>query len=192
MKRIHAIGEGHGDAMAMPSLLWRILRHLDRQDRWLVNKMVARLPRSQLVQEASASPHRTARVDGLEKALGLARAARADALVILADADDDCPATFGASAMSLIGERLPAAVVMAVREFEAWLLHTFPVAERERHEIGRIDEIRDAKGALAKMVPGYKPTMHQQELVRRIEVDDLRTRSPSFDKLVRDLERLTG
>ena len=44
---------------------------------------------------------------------------------MLVDADDDCPATFGPAATEIIRRRTAGAAVMAVREFETWLLMTF-------------------------------------------------------------------
>jgi hypothetical protein len=190
MKRIHAVAEGHGDFEAFPALLYRILDHLGRLGSWLVNKPVARLPRSVLVDESVPSPRRPPAVPGFDKAIGLARASRSDALVVLVDSDDDCPATFGPAGTARICARLPG-VAMAVREFETWLLLTFSAAELQKHRIGVAERKRDAKGALRRLVPGYAPTTHQAGLVRRIDVGALRQRSASFDKLVRDVDSIT-
>ncbi len=80
---------------------------------------------------------------------------------------------------------------MAVREFETWLLLSFSDADLKRARIRDAGSKRDAKGQLAKLVPRYAPTTHQLELARRVDIHRLRGRSRSFDKLVRDVDRVT-
>jgi hypothetical protein len=50
---------------------------------------------------------------------------------------------------------------------------------------------RDAKSELRKLVPGYAPTIHQLDLARQVDIERLRRASDSFDKLVRDVDRMT-
>lgn len=191
MKRLHAVVEGHGEVEAVPALLFRVLDHLGRTSAWVVNRQVARLPRSLLVDQSVPGPERPPRPDGLEKAIGLALANKADALVVLVDADDDCPASFGPPGTEIVERRIAGAAVMAVREFETWLLLTFPDSRLRAKAIHAPEAKRDAKGALRRLVPGYAPTTHQVEVVRRVDVARLRRRSMSFDKLVRDVEVMT-
>ncbi len=51
---------------------------------------------------------------------------------------------------------------------------------------------RGAKGTMKKLVPDYSPTVHQLEETRRINIAFLRSRSQSFDKLVRCIASLCG
>ena len=53
---------------------------------------------------------------------------------------------------------------------------------------GRLSTIQEE---LRKLVPNYKPSVHQLAVTRRIDVAALRVRSDSFDKLVRDLAALS-
>jgi hypothetical protein len=73
---------------------------------------------------------------------------------------------------------------MAVREFEAWLLWGYSDAELTKIKASNPDLIRNAKGKLEKLVAGYGPTTHQLALTRNIDIQRLRARSRSFDKLV--------
>lgn len=189
-KRLHLVVEGHGDVSAGPNLVARVLAHLGRSG-WFVNSPASRLPRAQLVNESAPSPNRPPLSNGLDRALGMAKAARADALVVLVDSDDDCPAAFGPPARLRLEAQMPSAAVMAVREFETWLVLSRPLAELARAGIRDAERKRDGKRMLERLVPGYLPTRDQGELARLIDVEELRRRSRSFEKLVRDVERLT-
>jgi hypothetical protein len=81
---------------------------------------------------------------------------------------------------------------MIVREYEGWLLQSFSEVELASAGVVNPERIRGAKGALKRLVPGYKPTTHQLEITRAIDIQQLRKRSDSFDKLVRSLAALFG
>jgi hypothetical protein len=91
------------------------------------------------------------------------------------------------SVASTQGRPTPTAAVMGVREFEAWLLWGHSDAELAKVKASDPDRIRNAKGKLEKLVSGYEPTTHQLEQTRQIDIQRLRKRSRSFDKLVRTL-----
>jgi hypothetical protein len=76
---------------------------------------------------------------------------------------------------------------MIVREYEAWLLFTFSETQRSRIDATAPERIRDAKGKLKRLAPRYKPSTHQLEMTRKIDIASLRLASDSFDKLVRSL-----
>jgi hypothetical protein len=83
-----------------------------------------------------------------------------------------------------------------VREYEAWFL---AAAESLRGRRGLPSDLeapatpeafRDAKGWLGDRMPrGYSPTADQPALTDLFDLERAR-RSPSFDKLVRELTRL--
>jgi hypothetical protein len=190
-RRLVCIVEGKGEVQAVPNLCARILVSLSAHQ-WFVEKEPIRRPRGQLVDERVKSPRRPCRQDGVHKALEIAAARRPDAILVTCDADDDCPGVWAASVASTQGRSTPTAAVMAVREFEAWLLWGHSEAERARIKASDPDRIRNAKGRLEKLVVGYEPTTHQLALTRNIDVHRLRARSRSFDKLVRTLGTLCG
>lgn len=190
MKRLHLVVEGHGDVTAAPILARRVIMASNIQG-WLVNQRGSRLPRSSFVDETRPSPKRPPMQKGLEQAAGMALAARASAMLLLTDEDDDCAAFFGPPASKALSTRLPAAAVMAVREFETWLVLSRSPTDLEAAGI-KNPMRRDAKSALRTLVPGYLPTVHQAELSSVVDVGALRSRSRSFDKFARSIESLCG
>ena len=81
---------------------------------------------------------------------------------------------------------------MIVREYEGWLLHTFDEQQLAAIGVPAPDKVRGAKEKLKQLVPGYKPTTHQLEITRQIDIERLRQNSDSFDKLVRALAGIFG
>ena len=125
------------------------------------------------------------------------------AILILRDADDDCPAQ-AAPALLARAERvarpIPVSVVFAKSEYESWFL---AAAQSLRGGRGIADDatapddpeaIRGAKEYLEQrcMLPRatYSPTVDQPALTGRFSFEEARQACPSFDKLWRDLERL--
>lgn len=138
-------------------------------------------------------PKRRCREEGVTRALALARTRKPDAVLLLCDEDDDCAAVWGPDATRVMGRVVPgAAAVMAVREYETWLLLTRDDKALSAAGIHQPDRVRDAKKSLSALVPGYLPTTHQLSETRGIDVAFLRTRSKSFDKLVRSIAALCG
>jgi hypothetical protein len=189
-KRIVCVVEGKGEVKAIPNLCARVLKLLDVSD-WYVDPEPIRQPRSRLVDERVPSPLRPAREGGFDDAVQLAlRSRRANGVLVLCDSDDDCPATWGTVASARLGQHCRGAAVMAVREYEAWLLHGLARAASLRAP--QIDAKRDAKGLLRRYVPGYRPNLHQLEITRELDIGRCWARSDSFDKLVRSLAAITG
>lgn len=184
--RLVCIVEGKGDVQAMPDLCARILFSL-AASQWVVDKNPIRRPRSQLVDEKTKSPNRPCKQDGVAKALAMAAARHPDAVLVTCDADDDCPGVWAQSIVSAQGRSTPTAAVMAVREFEAWLLWEYDDKDLAKVKASDPERVRDAKGRLQRLVAGYDPIAHQLELTHRIDMQYLRKRSRSFDKLVRTL-----
>jgi len=92
---------------------------------------------------------------------------------------------------------LPAGIVIANREFEAWSLAAAESLAGRRglrpdlQAPADPESIRDAKGWLSqRMSARYSGTIDQPALAATMDLALARERSPSFDKLVRDLERL--
>jgi len=157
------VGEGRGEVTALPSLAARILR--DARIDWKVGREIIRLPRGLLVEESTKGPRGGPKAAGFEKAVAVARAKGAQALLVLVDADDDCPAHFGPAAEGLFAG-MRGAAVMALREYETWLVLSQPTERLLRAGIKQPEANRDAKKLLGRLVPGYLPTTHQLELTR--------------------------
>lgn len=189
MKRLVCIVEGQGEVTAIPSLCARVMSHLGIQG-WVVDKEPIRRPRSSLVDGRHPGPKRPCREEGVLRAMELARSRRADAVLMLCDEDDDCAAAWGPDATRVMSRMVPAKAVMTVREYETWLLLARNQISLEAVGIHEPEKIRDAKKALALLVPGYLPTTHQLSETRGIDVAFLRSRSKSFDKWVRSIAEL--
>ena len=94
MKLLVCIVEGKGEALAVPNLCNRILGHLGAYD-WRVDSDVFRLSRGKMVDERKASPLRPCRPDDVMRTIERVRRRQgAAAVLLLCDADDDCPATW--------------------------------------------------------------------------------------------------
>ncbi|WP_437735204.1 hypothetical protein [Sorangium sp. So ce1335] len=171
----------------------RILRQHLLDTAWIVDQDPIRHPRGKLVDETVRGPLRRCHADGLRRAVLLARQTwRADAVLVLCDADDDCPATWGPDAARAIQVLMPGDAVMAVREYETWLLLNFAEDELRRVGAPTPESERGAKEVLRRLVPGYLPTTHQLSETRRLDIALVRKRSDSLDKLVRALATISG
>ncbi len=191
MTRIATIVEGHGEVEAVPILLRRIAELMSPETVLELPRPI-RIPRNRVV-----------RAGELERAIGLA-AARAGAdgcILLLLDADDDCPAELAPRLL----ERAVAArpdrdirVVLAKTEYEAWFLAA-ALSIAGRHGLdGAVappddpEEIRNAKGWLSTRMPAgrsYRETIHQGSFSAVFDLDLARA-APSFDKLWRDVSSL--
>ena len=191
--RIATIVEGHGEVEAVPILLRRIAERV-------VPGIALEVPRPIRVKR-----HQILKVEELERAVALAagRAGPNGGILVLLDADDDCPAELASRLLRRARQSRPdrpIRVVLAKAEYESWFLAAAASLAGHRG----IDEaasppadseaIRNAKGWLsACMPPGrrYRETLHQAALTARFDVDAARA-APSFDKMWRDLASLLG
>jgi hypothetical protein len=181
---VQPIVEGQGDEAAAPVLLRRLAAEARA---WGVQ--IARPHRRRRTQLVQRDPLQTAvRVARLTTGCG--------AVLILFDADDDCPKelapTLEGWAREVAGE-IPCAIVMANREYEAWLLagvETLRGVAGIRGDAGPHPDPeapRDAKGELERrMRPGltYLPTADQARLTARFDLQSAYRSCRSFRKLV--------
>ncbi|MBI4902186.1 MAG: DUF4276 family protein [Acidobacteria bacterium] len=188
--QLACIVEGHGEISAVPVLLRRMAAAIGSHIELQIPHPV-RFPRSKLPIPGE-----------LEKAVELATAkvAPSGGLLILMDADDDCPATMApdllARALATRSD-LPIAVVLPRREFESWFL---AAAEslRGRFKLPQDvkvpsdpEAIRGAKEWLKDRLANgnYSPAVDQPALAAIFDLQQARV-APSFDKLWREMERL--
>jgi hypothetical protein len=188
---IGCVVEGHGDVSAVPVLIRRLIAQ-KHPDITVHLPRPVRIPRSRLIKEGE-----------LERAAALAalNAGPAGGVLVLFDADDDCPAEMAPGLVHRMTERLgdrPCKVVLAKHEFESWLIAAAVSISGRRGLVvgltrpGDPESIRDAKGWLSDhMQTGrkYRETLDQDALAAVFDLDAARS-APSFDKLVRDLEHL--
>lgn len=116
--------------------------------------------------------------------------ARGGVLVVI-DADDDCPATLGPELLQRAQGARPdkrIGVVVAKCELEAWFLAALPDQDRPVDP----EAVLGAKEWLAARTGPYKPTANQAERAATFDLELARRHAPSFDKLCRELTRLVG
>lgn len=203
MSRSYLVVEGHGEMSAALNLVVRLAMDLGLY-----------LPHwAEPIRGKNLHQQR-----GIEKVCNLVRLkGDADALLILRDEDDECPATVAPSAAEWIRDaNLPfrAALVLAHREYEALFLPCIAkmagkplIDERgvKRDGIlsnaafnGNPEGIRGVKEWLSDHMPSgrsYKPTLDQLPLTRMIEFSVIREHEPPlpcFGTLERALSFLAG
>ena len=191
MRRIATIVEGYGEVKAVPILLRRLVKRLSP------NFFV------EVPDPIRISRCKIPKAGELERVVELAaRLAGADGcILILLDADDDCPAELGPELLRRAQNKrsdYDIRVVLAKAEYEAWFLAAADsiagkcdIAESAAPP-SEPESIRNAKGWLRTHMPRgrtYRPKFDQPELTKIFDLDSARM-APSFDKLWRDVNSL--
>lgn len=191
-RRIATIVEGHGEVDAVPLLIRRIAETSQGASACELARPI-RVGRQRLLAEGE-----------LERTVELAarQAGEDGGILILLDADDDCPRSLAEivrSRATIVRSDRTIRVVLAKREFESWFL---AAAESLAGQRGLAQELRPPRDSEAvrgakewlsdRMPPGraYRPTLDQASLTARFDLALARARAPSFDKLCRDVESL--
>jgi hypothetical protein len=145
-------------------------------------------------------------VNGHERAVaaGALRVSAKGGVLVLLDADDDCPAEHGPLLLGRAKAARPdklVSVILANREFEAWFLAAAPSLAGQfgfpaQFRRPRNPETpRDCKGLLTRARPRgqpYKETVDQAPLTSVFDLKMAREHSDSFDKFYREVSRLLG
>lgn len=179
---IASIVEGHGDVEALPALLGKLAPGVEI-------KRPVRVPKSKLISAAG-----TANQDEVSRAVAIAVAniphdVRGLLLLVL-DADSDCAAEIGPSLLAAMnaadhrGTR-ECFVAIAKKEFESWLLGGLLESDESDP-----DGFGNPKGRVGQLNGGrYKETIDQPRLAKRVIIDQLESRSPSFQRLATQIRR---
>jgi hypothetical protein len=190
---IAPIVEGDGEVRAVPRLLHRIAAELGVPD--LLTPTPMRIPRGKMTM-----------IGGIERAVA-AEALRVPGkggVLILLDADDDCPAECGPHLLARAQTARPdkrVSVVLANREFEAWFLAAAPSLAgqfgfpADFAPPNNPESPRDCKGLLTRARPKgqpYKETVDQAPLTSAFDLKMAREHSGSFDKFYREISHLLG
>ena len=145
---------------------------------------------------------RVVRPDELERSVTQAIRSRSGAsgVLVLLDADDDCPASLGTELLARVtSHAVPVRVVIPKAETEAWILAAIESLRGQRgirHDAecpSNPESVRDAKGAISRLMEGtrgYVATDDQPALLSTFDMELAAQRAPSFTKLQRDLAAL--
>jgi hypothetical protein len=190
MVKVCAIVEGDGEVHALPILLRRLAQWLTPECPVQILPPI-RVPRMSLVNK----PQEFSR----HLQLAASKCGEFGWILVLLDADDDCPKDLGEQLRERAQQFMPhrqVAVVLANREYEAWFIAAAASLDGQRSL--RIDaddaktdaeQPRNAKGWLALRKvdrSGYHPVTDQPALSARMDLQMAFDRSRSFRKLCSD------
>lgn len=189
--KIASIVEGHGEVAALPVLLRRMSQWRGLQA-WPDVQIPIRVRRDRFLH----------RDDEFRRHLLLAAAKCGEGgwVLVLLDADDDCPAELAADVLQRAQACIPhraVSVVLANREYEAWFIaaaasldgyrgFVLPVAG-----VPQAETPRDAKGWIGRQMAGgsYGETTDQAAFTAQINLDQAFAGSRSFRKLCSEWDR---
>jgi nucleotidyltransferase/DNA polymerase involved in DNA repair len=183
--------EGHGEVTAVPLLIRRIVTAYAPDAYAEVGRPI-RIKRNALVQP-----------NGIENAVELAarQTGAEDGILVLIDADKDCPVELATELLARAQHRRPdrsIRVVVAKSEFEAWFLasaHSLAGQRGFPQELAPPSDpeaVRDAKGWLSDRTPrgrSYKPTVDQAALAQIFDLEQAQS-AGSFRKFIKDVLEL--
>lgn len=190
MISIASIVEGDGEVSALPILLRRLAAELTPAA--LVNPLLPiRVRRDRFLNKE----------DEFRRQLLLAAAKSGEHgwILIVLDADDDCPKMLGIDIYRRAQQYIPhrnMSVVLANREFEAWFIAAAPslhgvrgfsVAPQEKIEA---ETLRNAKGWMREHMQGgnYSEIRDQPAFTAKLDIQQARHNSRSFRKLCKEWE----
>lgn len=192
LRVVAPIVEGDGEVAALPILLRRLNEWL-RPEQPLTVMQPIRVRRDRFIRKD----------DEFRRHLLLAAAKCGPNgwVLILLDADDDCPAILGQTLLeraSAIAPHRPVSVVLANREYESWFIaaarsldghRTFELGEQPPADA---ELNRDAKGWIKRQMRSrsYGETTDQPALTARMDISQAFERSRSFRKLCADVKRM--
>ena len=188
MITIATVVEGHGEVLALPLLLRRLV-HSFAPEQQVVVPPPFRLPRGKF-----AAP------GDLERAVKVvSRRVDSGGVLVLADADDDCPVDLARAIDARLSGTVPCPVrtVLANREYEAWFLasmrslrvHRDVKPDAEPHPDP--ETVRNAKGVVAErlLAAKYSETRHQPAFTELLDLQEA-SACRSFRKLSVEVARL--
>ena len=188
MRTVASIVEGDGEVAALPVLLRRLSTWLSPE------KGVNIMPPIRVRRDRFLNKDEEFRRHLL---LAATKCGNNGWILVLLDADDDCPADLGSQVLeraSKIASHRCISVVVANREYEAWFLAAAKSLHGQRgfvydHPQNFEPEIpRDAKGWLSERIAegAYRETIDQPAFSALIDLPQAFDRSRSFRKLCQE------
>ena len=204
--RIAPIVEGHGEVVAARTLLMRVWHEIVRGEFIDVLRPV-RQPRSKLLRRDSATGRTEPEPEEIHRAIKLAAMKLGGSddpstpalVLLLIDADEDCPRHAVEALRNVLADAKPAidlAVVFACVEYETWFVAAAEsLREYVRLQPGNDNVVNPELQRLGKswiesrfLGTKYSETVDQVKLTAAMDLGLCRQRCPSFDKLCRELE----
>ncbi len=187
------IVEGHGEVEAVPILIRRMMIQLGFNVPEIAKPI--RIPRNMISKDSE-----------LERALRFAfhKIKSPGCILILVDADDDCPKDLGPSLLARAqGFQIdvPIFATIANKEYEAWFLASlislrgFRGIKNDAEPPMYPESIRGAKQYLTDiMISGfrYSPRVDQPAFTDQFDINEALRLSPSLEKLKRELEKINS
>jgi hypothetical protein len=190
MSKIVCIVEGDGEVASLPILLRRLALWRSSLS-WIEIERPIRVKRDRFLN----------REEEFNRYVSLAvNKSESDGWVlILLDADDDCPAELSGSIKTRVERLFPQhnfSVVLANREYESWFIASIESLNGKRGlKIAAADDLnadaenyRDAKGWIRQRMKdnSYGPTTDQPAFTSLMELQSAHDRSRSFRKLCKE------
>jgi hypothetical protein len=180
--KIICVVEGHGEVKALPVLIRRLIL-CDSIDAYVHIPEPIRTSRDKFLNNQEEH----------KKVLGLAAAkAQGAPILILLDADDDCPVNLAKDVLKIVQTTIShtnVGVVIADREFESWFLASVPTLSGYRTLQSNLtvpvysETIRNCKGWLSeRMRNRYSEVLDQAAFADRLCPSMAATNSRSFEK----------
>lgn len=188
------IVEGHGEVEAIRLLLCRVWGELLGGNYVHVLKPL-RVSKGRMTKNDEL--HRYLKLAELK--LGQAMGQQVRVIMILVDADDDLPCVLSKKILDVVsdfGLRVPLFCVVANKEFETWFVASADVMSGEFKEVDdeavmSVEENGRGKGWVKEHLVGhYSETADMPRLASKMDLERVRKRCPSFDKLCRELEKI--
>lgn len=194
MATVVSIVEGHGEVAAVPILLRRLTSWVDPSAFLNIGQPIRTKKDRFLRRDEEFSRHLQ---------LASVKAGEDGWILILLDADDDCPVELARQVIakaSRILARGNFSVVVANREFEAWFLAAAGSLSGTRgFELAPGTTVdsespRDAKGWLSARMgaSGYGETSDQPAFCAEMDIDEAHRNSRSFRKLCSEWRRIVS
>ncbi|MCB5285391.1 MAG: DUF4276 family protein [Candidatus Cloacimonetes bacterium] len=203
-KKIVPVVEGFGEERAVPCLIRRWLYHRRFDKYFEVTDLAVNAKGCGKLKAAYDSQRHI----GIEHYIEAAVRIRPDAILVIVDADDECLKRGRDNGLGpvllararAVASHIPLAVVVANREYEAWFLASLtsirqaqllPAGNRIPGEL-EPEAHAGCKRLIADLLScPYEETTHQLQLTGALSLAaGVQRRSPSYAKLMRDLDRL--
>lgn len=186
---LSCVVEGKGEEQALPILIRRIAERIDPA-------LAVQVPKPVLIKR-----NRLGELESWVK-MAVRKLPCLGGVLILLDGEGDCPARLGPDLLRRAAQahgNIPIGVVLAKHEFEAWFLASAESIGGQRglstvlQPPSDPEAVADAKSWLRRHMPAnrkYSEPRDQPALTAVFDLNLARSRSDSFDKCYREIERL--